>query len=516
MQDVQPKTGVIYCRVSSATQVEGTSLEMQERQCKEYAIREGIEILAIFVEEGESAKTAERTEFKKALSFCASKKHSVGYFIVHKIDRFARNQDDHTMTQMFLRRCGTKLRSVTEPIDDTPLGKFMEGILSSSAQFDNDIRASRSRSGMIERLKRGEWVWAAPYGYKRITKGGSLFINEATAPYVHMVFKEYSKGTHSLHSLAELVAKHGMRQRNGKKPIVQFLNTMLRNPIYYGLLRGLGTEVKGKFEPIISEELFWKCQPRARSKFHGSKKSEANHTYPLRRFTRCTECGQALTGSPSTGRKGKKYHYYHHQKQGCPLAAAIPKETLEQNFVEFLQEISPSGKSEAAFKAVVLDVWQSNFKKLDEDNARLRKEIEALEVERQKVFDAQRAGLYSDDEFKEQKGHVMLTIQSKKSLLEEKRVEEFNMDEALGCCFDWVRDSGKTWVKLADSPVLRARFQKSIFPEAASFDGKKFGTTKTSLVYKLNEGDDPDKTKLVRPLGFEPRTFSLKGSRSTN
>src|ERR1700690_2338180 len=110
------KTGIIYCRVSSAEQVQGTSLAMQERLCKEYAEREGIKILNIYIEEGESAKTANRTEFQKALAFCGNKKRPVNFFIVHKIDPFARNQTDHAVTQSFLQRYGTKLRSVTENI----------------------------------------------------------------------------------------------------------------------------------------------------------------------------------------------------------------------------------------------------------------------------------------------------------------------------------------------------------------------------------------------------------------
>ena len=36
------KNGIIYCRVSSLEQVDGTSLESQERVCQEYAKRENI------------------------------------------------------------------------------------------------------------------------------------------------------------------------------------------------------------------------------------------------------------------------------------------------------------------------------------------------------------------------------------------------------------------------------------------------------------------------------------------
>src|SRR3989344_4649997 len=105
-QEIQ-KNAIIYARVSSKDQLEGTSLETQERLAKEYAEKQGLKVLRVFVERGESAKTANRTEFNKALAFCSDKKNKVSYFIVYKLDRFARNQDDHVTVKALLKRCGT-------------------------------------------------------------------------------------------------------------------------------------------------------------------------------------------------------------------------------------------------------------------------------------------------------------------------------------------------------------------------------------------------------------------------
>jgi site-specific DNA recombinase len=517
MADTGGKTGIIYCRVSSAEQVAGTSLAMQEHSCREYAEREKITIIGCFIEEGESAKTANRTEFQKALGFCAEKKNSVDFFIVHKIDRFARNQEDHAITQAILRRSNTKLRSVSEQIDETPVGKMMEGVLSVFAEFDNNVRASRSMSGMIERVKKGVWVWKAPLGYKRMSEGGNLVIDDSEAPYIRLAFEEWAKGTYSLRSLAAFLNERGFRTRSGRKIISQLLYHIIHNQIYNGTIRAFGLEVKGAFTPLISEELFLKCQTPMRRKFNSGSHTVDSPDFPLRRFVNCTACESRYTGSFSTGRKGVRYPYYHHQKQGCALATSIPKDTVEEKFIEFLGEISPKHKQyEKAFKAVVMDVWQSNYKKLDGENARIRKEITVLETERQHVFDMQRAGIYTDAEFIEQKDYINTQVQAKKLLLEEKRIEEFSMEEALNYCFEFVRDSGKTWTEFENEPAYRLRFQNMIFPEKVSFDGKKFGTKKTALVYKLNEASDADLTNLVRPLGFEPRTISLRGSCSTN
>src|SRR6185437_15634137 len=140
----ETKTGIIYARVSSWEQVSNTSLEKQVRECASFAERNGIKIIADpFIEEGESAKSANRTQFQKALSFCS--KNKPAYFIVYKIDRFARNQDDHVVTRTYLKKFGTELRSVTEPIDESTVGRLQEGILSVFAEFDNNVRAERSK-----------------------------------------------------------------------------------------------------------------------------------------------------------------------------------------------------------------------------------------------------------------------------------------------------------------------------------------------------------------------------------
>ena len=65
--------GVIYCRVSSKEQIEGTSLESQEQACREYARSHNIKVLKIFIERGESAKFADRTQLHRTDRFLSSK-----------------------------------------------------------------------------------------------------------------------------------------------------------------------------------------------------------------------------------------------------------------------------------------------------------------------------------------------------------------------------------------------------------------------------------------------------------
>jgi DNA invertase Pin-like site-specific DNA recombinase len=68
---LQPMVGaVIYIRVSTKEQTENLSLATQLKACEEYCERQGFEVVARFRDEGESAKTADRTELQKLLHFC--------------------------------------------------------------------------------------------------------------------------------------------------------------------------------------------------------------------------------------------------------------------------------------------------------------------------------------------------------------------------------------------------------------------------------------------------------------
>ena len=61
---------VIYCRVSTKEQVQNLSLDTQRRRCVEYCAQNGWAVRRVFVEEGESAKTANRPQLREMVKFC--------------------------------------------------------------------------------------------------------------------------------------------------------------------------------------------------------------------------------------------------------------------------------------------------------------------------------------------------------------------------------------------------------------------------------------------------------------
>jgi DNA invertase Pin-like site-specific DNA recombinase len=189
---------MIYVRVSTKEQTENLSLPTQLRACEEYCRRQGFEILQRFHEQGESAKTTDRSELQNLLKYCRTHKGKVHFVIVYNLTRFAREKYDHFALRAHLKSLGISLRSATEPIDDTS-GKLMEGVLAAFAQFDNDVRSDRTRAGMRAALELGRWTFPAPLGYLNAPKwsGKSLVHDPERAALVRQAFEDLATGRYT-------------------------------------------------------------------------------------------------------------------------------------------------------------------------------------------------------------------------------------------------------------------------------------------------------------------------------
>lgn len=169
---------VFYLRVSSDRQIDNTSLKGQETASRKWCSDNGaISIDRIFADKGESAKTADGTEFQAMFKYLAqAPRGSITHLVVYKFDRFSRSIDEGAPYRLALRKMGIPLVSATEPTDDTPAGRFLSSMLIVVGELDNDMRAERSTSGMKARLASGRWQWCPPTGYLRGSKAGPSLV----------------------------------------------------------------------------------------------------------------------------------------------------------------------------------------------------------------------------------------------------------------------------------------------------------------------------------------------------
>jgi len=240
------KKAGLYLRVSSKEQLEGSSIETQEKICTDYALKNNFEVDKIFIEKGESAKTADRTELKAMLDYVGKNAKNLEAVIIYKVDRLARNTLDHAEVKLFFNRFGVKLISATENLEDTPVGRLIENQLAGFAQFDNEIRAERCKNGMLAAVKAGRYVWGAPRGY--INTGGRGISNIAPdkQEIVRLVRKIWIlvDTGFSPEEARRAITKEGLRSKSGKPISKSQFHRMIRNKVYMGVIEKFGRSDK--------------------------------------------------------------------------------------------------------------------------------------------------------------------------------------------------------------------------------------------------------------------------------
>ena len=508
MQENKTK-GIIYCRVSSQEQVSGTSLDTQERACLEYAERNRIEVLKTFIEKGESATAADRTEFLKALEYC--RQHKVQAFIVWKIDRFARNTTDHFAVSAKLKQHGAGLHSVTEPISGDPQGKLMETLLAGFAEFENDIRKQRCTSGMQAKLRDGIWCWQPPIGYIRAKKLNDRRKMRPDDPdperffLVQRALKAYATGKYSITSLTEITNSWGLKTGTGKPMRVQLLERMLTDKFYAGILVDpwTGEEYPGLHKAMISTHEYYQIR-RVKAGF--SNHANRPHIYlhpdfPLRRFVSCI-CADKLTAGWSSGRH-KKYAYYFCKSQQCQhYGQAIARKELHDRFLELMRKITPRADFLKLFEASFIEVWSNKRTYVGLEKKRFERELKKLESRRSQLVEMRMNNEISKDEFTKFRDTLDNQIAVLQMSGNEIEIEDLDAETTVSQAIEVIQDIGNLWQE-SRNPEQPHRLQKLVLPDGVAYDraAGQFRTAVLAPIFKLNDDFKGQKSDLVAEVG---------------
>src|ERR671939_1732222 len=162
-----PKRAVLYARVSTDEQVRsGYSLAQQLEALREYAAREGYEVLEEVVDPGQSGVSLERPGMDRLRDLVAG--GGVYVVLAQDRDRFAREPAYHYLLRREFEEHGTKIRALNDRGDDTPEGELTDGILDQLAKFERAKTAERTRRGKLQKARDGKVVGGhrANYGFK--------------------------------------------------------------------------------------------------------------------------------------------------------------------------------------------------------------------------------------------------------------------------------------------------------------------------------------------------------------
>jgi site-specific DNA recombinase len=162
-----PKRAVLYARVSTDEQARSDySLAQQMEALRQYAAREGYEVLEAIVDPGQSGASLERPGMDRVRDLVAA--GGVSVVLAQDRDRFAREPAYHYLLKREFEEHGTTIRALNDRGDDSPEGELTDGILDQLAKYERAKTAERSRRGKLRKVRKGKIVaGAAPaYGFR--------------------------------------------------------------------------------------------------------------------------------------------------------------------------------------------------------------------------------------------------------------------------------------------------------------------------------------------------------------
>lgn len=512
--------GVIYTRVSTTEQaIDRTSLETQERECQDYARKHRVEVIEerIFREKGESAKVANRPELQNMLEYVRKHKGDIEVLYIWKIDRLSRNLGDYYGIKVALDRLGVRIVSVTEPIDDDPVGRFLEAILAAAAQFDNEIRAIRTVGGMRARVLQGEWPHAAPVGYTK--KERRVIPDKHFGPIVTDILTTFSKGGYNLSTIREYAFQKGITTKKGGQKTSDAMKAILTNPIYAGYTRNKlvdGALTKGLHKPLVPVEVIEKNQEL----ISGRRKNyvvRGDDLYPLKGTLCCSNCGTKLRASQSKGQSGNLYPLYHCTQKTCKKSvtgkrASVKVETVHEDFRRLLEALKPLDEGiERLFKDVVLRVWNEEYANSIKRIEYLNERIAEQRSLRQKVTEK-----FVADKISEAERNMQAAVIDERTSVLEQDLEDANMyleqnEEVIDKAMVFISDPAAFWNRASTS--VKQMVQHLLFPNGIVYDFETgFGTfdkLESHLLIKKMTDKSVKYSALVAATGIEPVTLGL-------
>ncbi len=404
MSEAMP-TAVIYLRVSTKDQAyrnntaEGLSLPAQREACERKAQSLDATIVEQFVERGESAKTTNRMELQRLLTYV--KDNPVDYVIVHKVDRWARRVADDVQITLAIRASGATLVSCVEGINETPSGIFLHHVMSAMAEYDNRNRAAEVMKGLVQKAKSGGTPGKAPLGYVNVRKVENhrevrtVEVDPVRGPLITWAFEAYAKGGWSTKTLLDELNQRGFTTpATATKPEGKLswshIPDLLSNPYYKGVVRYMGVDYEGTHPKLVSPAVWQRVQEVLAD--HRSGEKQRRHRHYLKSSLYCGHCGSRLIVTNAKSRLGRIYPYFvcigRHQKRNDCTFKAVLIETVEELVAEQYASIQLLPEWRDVIEKQLEHDLIEHYRDAKAEQARLTKERNRLMKQSVKLLEA--------------------------------------------------------------------------------------------------------------------------------
>ncbi|WP_271855673.1 recombinase family protein [Patiriisocius marinus] len=509
---------VIYTRVSTKEQAENNaSLETQLKYCKQLADKKGLEVIEYFGGTYESAKSDERKEFQKMLNY-VKRRSNVGYIIVYSYDRFSRTGANGAYISDQLKKQGIVTISATQEVDtSTSAGSFQQNLYYMFSQFDNELRRDKSVSGMQEKLRKGHWTGAYPFGYSNANPGKGKTPNFVITEEGRLLKQAFLWKANSNMSHVEIAKK---LQKKGLNINDKRLSDLFRNPFYCGLIVNSlipGEIIEGLHPSLISREVFLKIHNLLNAGAETRKYSFDDENLPLKTFLKSTVCGTPYTGFVV---KKKGLYYYKNRRKGSKENRSAKK--LHQEFLELLKTYTlKDEKFIAPLREILHYTFVSMNKEAIEDSERLTKEVNAIELKLDRLEERYVIEEINKSQYDKFRTKLLTEVSEKKKNLTHNTFDSSNLKKAIDRALKYALNLPLLWSS-GDIETKR-KLQYMVFPDGLGYDfkNKRVQTFRVNSIFaqiaclsdKLgankngNFQNKIENSRLVTSKGFKPPTL---------
>lgn len=418
---------ICYYRYSSDAQRD-VSIVQQKDAAHEYAEHHGYHIIKEYDDPAYSGTRDDRPAFQ--LMLYEVEKLRPAYLILWKTDRLSRDRIDAVMAKKRLRECGVKIVYVAEsiPDDDEATQILMESIYEAmAASFIVSHRKNVVR-GMTYNAENAFYNGVKMLGYVGEVDH-KYEVDQATAPTVRRIFKEYTEGV-PMQKICDSLNNAGQKTVRGNKFTVNSLRNILVNRAYIGEYKFGKTLIPDGMPRLIDDETFQKAQAKLEANKRGGKGAIKKlhpeieiEDYWLTGKICCGLCGGTMQGVSGTSRSGSLYYYYsciNYRKHTCTLKYQR-KELMEKIVLYILDDLI----NDPALRIIIAEKCYAYHQAQNDDNgayeASIRAQLKDVEGKLNNLVKAIEAGIFNSTT-----AERMNVLENQKSMLNDALLAEQN------------------------------------------------------------------------------------------
>lgn len=391
----------LYGRVSTEEQaLRGFSIEAQVDALKEYAKKNNMKVVDVYLDEGISGAKPplKRPALKRLLEDVESGK--IDMILFTKLDRWFRSVKEYFKVQDVLDNNKVEWKAIQEDYDTTTAnGQMAITIFLAVAQNERDRTAERIKVVLDHKRKNKEACFggrAVPFGYKKEADSSGtmrLIKDPETEQAVTEFWNILLKSNNLNKAIRHMVNEYGIHKdwKSWKR--------MTQSDFYCGIHRG----VQDYCPAYVTPEDFLKFQER-----EVVKGTPTGVPYYFRGLMRCEECGNKLCGDCDRryGRINKSYRCAF-RGRGCGNHKAVTELKTEKQLLERLDEFMRDTIAEVEIEAAN----PKNKTGSEKTVKRLKEQLRRLNV-------MYMAGNKSDDEYFKEDAEIKLALAKAEKELE--------------------------------------------------------------------------------------------------